>query len=1424
MKKSSIKLSQIMKKNNMKINENIDSLYLDNVKMYLEPKVIEIILSSNTIIGDKEIENLRKLFQDKFKDLNVIVKIRYTEYSSLEDIWEKYWLNIMYLIEKEIPSSNSWIKELEHHFEDNLLTLFPTNNIIKFALENNDIISKIQNKINDEFNISIIVNIEDSKVVDNGDEILEQSLIEEKQISMETINSVDENLETKKNNKKKSNKDYIFGRKISQESMTIKDININTGEAIIEGEIFQLETRDIKGNRKLITFNMTDTTDSMTIKVFLREGQFEEFEVNVVEGAYVKVLGDIIYDNYSNHLVLMLKALNILDKKERVDTYEDKRIELHLHTQMSSLDGISSFKEYVKRANKWGHKAIAITDHGVVQGFPEAMEVGKELGMKIIYGVEAYLINDRKNIVINYDKNKKYNKYVVFDIETTGLSPTKDMITEIGAIKIENGIIIDEYNQLINPERPIPKKIVELTGITDDMVKDMPTIERVLPDFKTFIEDSVLVAHNASFDTGFLREQFFRNGEILNNPILDTLQLTRALFPSLKSHKLNTVAKHLNVDLINHHRAVDDARATAEIFLKSMALLNENNVYNFDQINNLIVNKDINKEESYHVTILVKNYKGLKNLYNLISESHINYFYRRPRMPKSLIKKHREGLLIGTACEAGELYQAILRNKDNSEIEEIVSFYDYLEIQPLGNNMHLIRNGMVKDLEGLKKINKEIIKLGNKFNKLVVATGDVHFLEPEDEIYRKILMTGQGYKDAEFQPPLYFRTTDEMLEEFNYLGEEMAKKVVIENTNKVSHMIENIIPIPEGTYPPIIEGADEELRKITYEKAFETYGDPLPDIVKERLDRELNSIISNGYAVMYIIAQKLVWKSIEDGYLVGSRGSVGSSFVATMSGITEVNPLPPHYICPKCKYSKFFQDGSIGSGIDLPKKKCPKCGTNLDKDGHDIPFEVFLGFEGDKEPDIDLNFAGEYQSKAHKYTEELFGEGYVYRAGTIGTIADKTAYGFVKKYFEHKGENPHPAEINRLVKGLTGIKRTSGQHPGGVMIVPRHKDIHDFTPIQYPADDKKSGVITTHFDYNSISGRILKLDILGHDVPSIIRMLEDITGVDPRDIPLDDEKTMKLFTSSEPLNIINKDIKLEIGTLGIPEFGTKFVRQMLLDTKPTTFAELVRISGLSHGTDVWINNAQNLVKNNTASLSEVISTRDDIMLYLIYSGLDKKTSFKIMENVRKGRGLSEEEEKYMRSFNIPEWYIDSCKKIKYMFPKAHAAAYVMMSFRIAYFKVYYPEAFYATYFTTKAQDFDAHLVLKGEDIVNEKIKELESLSNNATAKERNLLTVLEVVQEMYGRGFKFERVNLYKSHSDVFLIGKEGIIPPLKCLDGVGDTAAKKIVEERNTAKFLSIEDLANRTRLSKTVLEALEEHGCLCDLPESNQISLFNI
>jgi DNA polymerase-3 subunit alpha (Gram-positive type) len=789
-----------------------------------------------------------------------------------------------------------------------------------------------------------------------------------------------------------------------------------------------------------------------------------------------------------------------------------------------------------------------------------------------------------------------------------------------------------------------------------------------------------------------------------------------------------------------------------------------------------------------------------------------------------LIDANREGLLIGSACEAGELYKAILKNKSHSEIKDIISFYDYLEIQPIGNNMYLAREGLVKDEYELQSINRRIYELGKKYNKITVATGDVHFMEPEDEIYRRILMSGQGFSDADNQAPLYFKTTDEMLKEFSYLGEDIAKEVVVHNPNYISDSIEQIIPIPDGTYPPIIEGADEELRSITYEKAHEIYGDPLPEIVKKRLDRELNSIISNGYAVMYIIAQKLVWKSVADGYMVGSRGSVGSSFAATMSGITEVNPLVPHYVCPNCKYSEFFEDGIIASGADLDDKDCPVCNHTLTKDGQDIPFEVFLGFEGDKEPDIDLNFAGEYQANAHKYTEELFGEGYVFRAGTIGTIAEKTAYGFVKKYYEERGISINPAEINRLVKGCTGIKRTSGQHPGGVMIVPSYKDILDFTPIQYPADDKNSGVITTHFDYHSISGRILKLDILGHDTPTIIKMLEDITNTNSFEIPLDDKDTLKLFTSTEPLKIKPEDINCPVGTMGIPEFGTKFVRQMLIETKPYKFSDLVRISGLSHGTNVWVNNAQELVKNDVAPLSKVISTREDIMLGLINAGMDKKQSFFIMEKVRKGKGLSPEDEASMREHNLPEWYIESCQKIKYMFPKAHAAAYVMISFRIAYYKVHYPEAFYATYFTIKAADFDAELILQGKEAIKNKLIELDNLGNNMTAKEKNLYTVLEVALEMYSRGLKFERVDLYRSDSDKFLISEKGILPPLKGLEGVGENAARKIVEERNIKSFISIEDLINRGKANKPVIEALTKHGCLDELPESNQISLFSI
>lgn len=1425
-----LKVSEFLDERGFKVHLNkLNEAAIDKVYLDLNNKSLNIELCCDFFVGEAEIIKFRQALIEYLNGFNnVNISINYVNINKdLNTLLNDYWNNIVYLISYEIPSSLAWANNLKWKLTDKCLYIYINNEVALYTLEKNSICNKIKNKLKKELNVDINVSLKLKEEEINSIDFINEKMDEEKEL-LKNIISNDEKIESGRKmgcSHEHKTENFIYGHKIEGEKTDIAQINSTTGLTIVEGEIFDIESREIKGGKKLYTFNVTDFTNSITVKVFMKNKGSEEFESTVTNGVYARIQGDVVFDTYSRHLVIMLKSLNVTEKPKRKDKNDEKRVELHLHTQMSSMDGISSFSSLAKRAYEWGHKAIAITDHGVVQGFPEAMDAAKNYGIKVIYGLEGYLVNDSKPIVINYKDETFLDDFVVFDIETTGLSPINDSITEIGAVKIKNGQICNRFSQLINPKVPIPEKIVQLTGISNDMVKDCPTIEEVLPKFYDFIKGSVLVAHNASFDVGFIRKNFSKQNTNITNPVLDTLGLAKGLFPKLKSYKLDVVAKHLKVSLENHHRAVDDAAATAHIFIKCIDELEQKGVSKLGDINTHFAGKkNFSKEETYHVVILVKNYIGLKNLYKIVTESHLNYFYRKPRILKSLLLKYNEGLILSSACEAGELYKAILRNRDFNEIRDIVNFYDYLEIQPIGNNKHLVRDGLVKDEEELRNINRKILNYGKKFNKPVVATGDVHFLDPQDEIYRRILMFGQGFNDADEQPPLYFKTTDEMLDEFSYLGEEIAKDVVINNTNYIADMIEDILPIPDGTFPPVIEGAEEELRDITNKKAIEIYGDPLPSIVKVRLDRELNSIIKHGYAVMYIIAKKLVWKSLSDGYLVGSRGSVGSSFVATMSGITEVNPLVPHYVCPSCKYSEFIEDGSIGSGVDLPDKICPKCGAKLNKNGHDIPFEVFLGFEGDKEPDIDLNFAGEYQPVAHKYTEEIFGVGYVFRAGTIGTIAEKTAYGFVKKYFDEKNIVIHPAEINRLVKGCTGIKRTSGQHPGGVMIVPKYKDIHDFTPIQYPADDKNSGVITTHFDYHSISGRILKLDILGHDVPSIIRMLEDITGIDPKTIRLDDKETMKLFISAEPLGITKEDINTDVGTLGIPEFGTKFVRQMLVDTKPTTFSELVRISGLSHGTDVWLNNAQDLVKNGTAKLNDVICTRDDIMLYLIHKELDKKRSFKIMEKVRKGKGLPEDDESYMREMNVPEWYINSCKKIKYMFPKAHAVAYVMMSFRIAYFKVHYPEAFYATYFTTKAADFDADLILQGKDVIINKISELEALSNDKTAKEKNLLTVLEVVLEMYCRGFNFEKVDMYKSDSDKFLIGSSGIIPPLKCLQGVGETAARNIVEERKKGKFLSVEDLMNRAKASKTVIEALKNNGCLGEIPQSNQLSLFNI
>ncbi len=1412
-------LSYMLSKDDFDNLENKD-IYVDKVKLYKEKMSLNIKLKSIKLINFIDLNNIKQFFQNKFNEFDIVVEPIYNIDGNNIDKLNFYKQSIIDYIQLKINSSISWINDLEIEINESDIFIFPPNKAAFYSIESNDIVQELKSNILDELGVNISISLLDSKLKIK-DDFLNKKDKEEQTIATEIVSRVKD---VKSAKFVPENKNYIYGKKIKDDKIKISDVTQEIGSCIVEGKIFELETRDIRNNKTLVTFNISDKTNSITAKCFLNEDKAVDFLTNVKDGSYVSIQGDVAFDSYSKCTVIMIKSLNLSKEEIKQDKENEKRVELHLHTQMSSMDGISDLRSIVKRAKSWGHNAIAITDHGVVQAFPNAMDLSKEFDMKIIYGVEGYLVNDKKDIVKNYNSEKDYSTYIVFDIETTGLSAINDKVTEIGAIKIKNGEIVDRYSQLINPERPISEFITKLTGINDMMVKEKPTIENVILEFKEFIGEDVLVAHNASFDVGFIRENMKKKGLDLSNPVLDTLELSRSVFPDLKSHKLNIVAKHLGIKLENHHRAVDDASATADIFLKVMELLNDKDINKFDQINNLNVKKNVSKDVSYHIIILAKNLIGLKNLYKLVSESHINYFHRRPRIPKSLIQNNREGLIIGSACEAGELYKSIIRNASSDEIKDIVKFYDYLEIQAIENNRFLINNGIVKDEEQLKDINKRICKLGLENKKPVVATGDVHFLDPEDEVYRRILMTGQKFSDADSQPPLYFKTTREMLDEFSYLGEDIAKEVVIKNTNLINNMIEDILPIPEGTFPPVIEGAEKELKSITYKKAVEIYDNPLPEIVEKRLNRELDSIIKNGYAVMYIIAQKLVWKSLEDGYLVGSRGSVGSSFVATMSGITEINPLAPHYVCPVCKYSEFFTDGSIASGADLEDEVCPKCGANFIKDGHDIPFEVFLGFEGDKEPDIDLNFAGEYQSVAHKYIEELFGEGYVFRAGTIGTIADKTAYGFVKKYFEQKDMSIGPAELNRLISGCTGVKRTSGQHPGGVMIVPKHKDILDFTPIQYPANDKKSGVITTHFDYNAISGRILKLDILGHDVPTIIKMLEDITGITATEIPLDEKNTMKLFTSTEPLGITKKDINCEVGTLGIPEFGTKFVRQMLIDTKPSTFSELVRISGLSHGTDVWINNAQNLVRDGIAPLREVISTREDIMLTLINAGGDKKKSFKIMEKVRKGKGLTDEDESMMRNLNIPEWYIDSCKKIKYMFPKAHAAAYVMMSFRIAYFKVYYPEAFYATYFTIKANDFDSSLILKGKEHVENRIKELENISNDITTKEKNQLTVLEVALEMYCREFSFVNIDLYLSDSDKFIITEDGILPPLKSVDGLGENVARKIVREREISRFISIEDLVSRTAVNKTVLSALKDYNCLKGLPASNQVSLFNI
>ncbi len=1261
--------------------------------------------------------------------------------------------------------------------------------------------------------------------------------------------------------KRSDNPEVLYGRDFIEDAITIESITGEMGEVVIRGQVLSTEAREIRNEKTIYMFNITDFTDTITIKLFLANEHVPQISSTVKKGVFLKVKGVTAIDKFDHELTIgSISGIKKISDftTARKDNSPEKRVELHCHTKMSDMDGVTDASVLVKRAYQWGHPAIAITDHGVVQSFPEANhayddivsgyrkeyqtahpEVTKEQlkqiypPFKVIYGVEGYLVDDLKGMVENDQGQTLDDAYVVFDIETTGFSPITNRIIEIGAVRVEKGKIVGRFSEFVNPQVPIPFKIEQLTSINDSMVMDSDTIEQVLPRFLEFSKGAVMVAHNAGFDMSFIMENCKRQGIEQEFTYVDTVGMARMLLPGLNRFKLDTVAKALGISLENHHRAVDDATCTADIFVKFVKMCKERDIETLTQLNQQgkVSGDTIKKLPTYHTIILATSEVGRVNLYRLVSCSHLDYYNRRPRIPKSLYLKYKEGLIMGSACEAGELFQAILREAPESEIARIVEFYDYLEIQPIGNNAFMLRDEKRDNItseEDLRELNRKIVKLGEQFKKPVVATCDVHFIDPEDEVYRRIIMAGKGFTDSDDQAPLYLRTTEEMLAEFSYLGHEKAEEVVITNPNKIADLCDRVCPIRDGKFPPVIENSDQMLRDICYNRAHEIYGENLPEIVSARLERELNSIISNGYAVMYIIAQKLVWKSNEDGYLVGSRGSVGSSFVATMAGITEVNPLSPHYYCENCHYYEFdsprVKEYSGRAGCDMPDAICPNCGAPLKKEGFDIPFETFLGFKGNKEPDIDLNFSGEYQSKAHKYTEVIFGAGQTFRAGTIGTLADKTAFGYVKNYYEERGVHKRNCEIDRIVQGCTGIRRTTGQHPGGIIVLPFGEDINSFTPVQHPANDVNTDIVTTHFDYHSIDANLLKLDILGHDDPTMIRMMEDLTNLDAQTIPLDDKSVMSLFKSPEALGITPEDIGgCPLGCLGIPEFGTDFVIQMLLDTKPTSFSDLVRISGLSHGTDVWLGNAQTLIEEGKATISTAICTRDDIMIYLINKGMDSEKSFTIMESVRKGKGLRDEWEEDMKAHQVPDWYIWSCKKIKYMFPKAHAAAYVMMAYRIAYYKIFYPLAYYAAYFSIRASAFSYEIMCMGKERLEYYIADYKKRSDTLTKKEQDTVKDMKIVQEMYARGFEFTEVDLYKAQAHRFQIVDGKLMPALDSIEGLGDKAADAVVLAARDGAFLSRDDFRQRTKVSKTVIDFMADLGIFGDLPESNQISLFD-
>ena len=1411
----------------IKLPENIVASYFQSsqivkLTVYRETKRWHFTFEVERILPIEVYRTFLDHLRETFHHLATVeVTIHVNDESCDKQTIEQYWEYFITQLENILPTHRETLQNVKE-INDRTLIFHVKTEAEKASLQKRivPLFAKYKERVGlSSYSLQFDVHTEQSEI----DSFRQQTIEEDKQYVMQAVQEMNK----RANKKEKQVQERLkIGYNIQEEPVPLETIIEEERRITVQGYVFSAEVRKLRSERSLLLVKITDYTDSLEIKMFSRNEEAEQLFHLVKKGMWIKARGRIQTDQYSNELTMMANDMEEVSVTVKQDDAEEKRVELHAHTTMSQLDAVVSPSRLIERAASWGHEAIAITDHSVAQAFPEAHFAAQKHDIKVIYGIEANVVDDGVPIVYNEQSLPlDETTYVVFDVETTGLSSVYDTIIELAAVKVKNGEIIDRFERFANPHRPLPKKIIEITNITDDMLKDAPEVDDVLKDFHEWVGESVFVAHNASFDIGFLNQGYEKiNYDRVNNVVIDTLELARFLYPNLRNHRLNTLCKHLDVELTQHHRAIYDAEATGNVFLKMIAELHEKEIFQIDELNDhLDENDSYKRSRPFHCTILVQNETGLKNLYKLISQSLTDYFYRVPRIPRSLLTKLRDGLLIGSACDEGEIFDALL-SKSVDEVEELAHFYDFLEVHPPEIYAPLIEREVVQTEAQILDIIRNVVTLGERTSIPVVATGNVHYVEEHEKQYREILIASQKGNPLNrvTLPNTPFRTTNEMLEAFTFLGEEKATDIVIHHSTEIARQIENVSPIKSDLYTPNIAGADEEVRELTYTKAREIYGAELPEIVEARIQKELDSIIGHGFAVIYLISHKLVKKSLNDGYLVGSRGSVGSSLVATMMEITEVNPLPPHYVCTNCHINEFFTDGTYASGFDLPDKNCPNCAKPLLKDGQDIPFETFLGFKGDKVPDIDLNFSGEYQPRAHHYTRELFGEEKVFRAGTIGTIATKTAYGYVKGYATDKQLHLKAAEIDRLVDGCTGVKRTTGQHPGGIIVVPNDKDIYDFTPIQYPADDRDSEWKTTHFDFHSIENNLLKLDILGHDDPTVIRKLQDLSGIDPQDIPIDDEKVMEIFSSTDPLQVTPEQIGCNIGTLGVPEFGTPFVRQMLEETKPRTFAELVIISGLSHGTDVWLGNAQELINNGICELPEVIGCRDDIMVYLMQQGLDASLAFTIMESVRKGRGLQDEWIEEMKKHDVPDWYIESCKKIKYMFPKAHAAAYVLMAVRIAYFKVYYPIYFYAAYFSIRASDFELDTMVQGSAALRERIEGIKAKGNDAAPKERSLLTVLEVALEMCERGFSFQKVDLYRSSATEFIVDGNTLIPPFNVVDGLGTNAALNIVKAREDGEFLSKEDLRVRSKISKTVLQYLDAHGCLDGMEEENQLSFF--